>query len=303
MSRILLIGSEKYPIPIFRALIESEYAEVVGLITSPYTGENPQDVYKVLKETYIPIFQPENINEEANQILAKTKPDLILVCNYGQFLGEYILNYPKFKCLNVHFSLLPQLRGACPIEMAILQGLKRSGITIQIMEKELDVGDILFQEELTLEENETGDTLMKKMQEVTSENIEKVVLDWINAKIKPKSQDHSKATYCYREDISKEKARINWENSADKIDRKIRAFNPRVIAWTMLEGKRLKIFEASKSNEELNLKTGKCMVKGTRLKVQTGKGIILPEVVQLEGKNEMSIQEFLQGFRKDIVFV
>jgi methionyl-tRNA formyltransferase len=304
--RLLFFGSEAFPSPILEKLVKSDSIQVVGLVASPFIPSNKEDdIFFIAQKLQIPIFQPKNVNNEATDILRETNPNIILVCNYGQFLGKYILEYPEYKCLNIHCSLLPVLRGACPIEAAILNDLSKTGITIQIMEKEMDVGDILFQKEVNVDTNETGGSLSEKLQRMSIGNIEKVILDWVNGKITPKRQDHSKATYCYRDDISKESAKIDWTESAEIIKRKIRAYNPRVIAWTILkeDGKRLKVSESCTSSEELNLKPGETKVEDKNLLVQTGKGVIELKEVQLEGKSKMEINQFLQGYKKEVIFV
>jgi len=125
--------------------------------------------------------------------------------------------------------------------------------------------------------------------------------------IKPRKQNHKKATYCYRRDISREAARINWQDSANLIERKIRAFNPKPIAWTLIknrrEPKRLKIYRGKVSGTKLNLISGHTKIKDGKLLVQTGKGVLSLETVQLEGKNKMPIKEFLLGFKDKINFI
>ncbi|MBN2016424.1 methionyl-tRNA formyltransferase [Candidatus Dojkabacteria bacterium] len=309
MIKLLFLGSETYPTPIFRKLLKSKQIQVVGLVTAFSANEDliEEDIFKEAKAEGVLTYQPKDINLEAKEILRETNPDIILVCNYGQFLGEYILNFPEYRCLNIHFSLLPVLRGACPIEMAILQGLSKTGITIQLMEKKLDTGDILFQEEVLISKNDTGGSLAERLQGISAEKIEKVMADWVSGRIKPKKQDDSNATYCIRDDISKEKAKIDWGNEGIVIERKVRAFNPRSVAWTELETsggfKRVKVFKSSFKNTTISRKVGQTEVRDGQLLVQTGSGVILPEVVQLEGKKKMTVREFLQGYRAKIGFV
>lgn len=307
MIKLLFLGSGEFPIPIFFKLTKSNWIKVRGLITAPNKGKHDDNSLKdKAKKLNIPIFQPQNISKEAQEILAKTKPEIILVCNFGQILDKSILKYPKYGCLNIHCSLLPKLRGACPMEMAILNGLKKTGVTIQLMAEELDRGDILFQKEVKVAKEETAVSLSKKLQKITTDITEKVILDWIEGEIKPKKQDHSKATYCYRLDKSKEAAQIDWDNTAKEIERKIRAFNPEPLAWTVLNtqkgDKRLKIFEAKTGNDNLNLKHGNTTIEDGKLLVQTGSGVLILETVQLEGKKKMSTKQFLIGFKEKIIF-
>lgn len=298
MIKLLFFGSGNFPIPILKNLIKSKEINLVGHVTSPHELSRVKDVH-------IKIFRPKNLKQEQKEILEQTRPDIILVCNYGQILDETILSYPKYGCLNIHGSLLPILRGACPIEMAIIKGFAKTGLTVQLMKKELDSGDILFQEEVAITKNDTGGSLSERLQKLTVGQIEKVIINWAEGKIQPKKQDHSKATYCYRKDISKEAAKIDWKDTAERIERKIRAFNPRPTAWTNIKAqndhKRLKVFRASISEKELNLNKGNTKVENGKLLVQTGRGILVPEIVQLEGKKQMTIKEFLIGFRETII--
>lgn len=327
--KLLFLGSGEFPVSIFKKLVKSDKIDVVGLVTSNKLEDDlNNDVFSAAKKFNINIYQPADINEKAEEILNKTSPDLIMVCNYGQFLGSKILNYPKYQCLNIHFSLLSLLRGACPIEAAILQGLKETGISIQLMEKKMDTGDILFQKAVEIDKQETGGTLAKKFQEISADNIEEVIIKWVNGDIKPVKQDHSKTTYCYRGDISKEAAKIDWKESAELIERKIRAFNPRPTAWTLVKTqkglKRLKVFRAEvairgfirqwrmnqrEGGRGLNqrvagdLKFGEVSIQDGKLLVKTGKGVLSLEEVQMEGKKKVLAKEFIHGFRDKIVLM
>jgi len=306
MIKLIFLGSDKFPIPLFERLCNSTNTQVVGLVTTPNITEKKLEILAA-KMYKIPIFKPKSINKEFQNIFDKTKPDIILVCNYGQILSKEILKYPKHGCLNIHCSLLPKLRGACPIEVAILKGLKETGVTIQLMSEELDTGNILFQKKVEIKDNDTAGSLSRKLQKLMVENVEKVIINWTKGKIKPKEQNHSKATFCYRQDKSKDAARIDWKNTAKEIDRKVRAFNPNSIAWTMLKlpkgAKRLKIFKAKTSNKDLDIKHGNTKIKEGKLLIQTGKGVLIPEIVQLEGKKKMPTEQFLKGFREEIILL
>jgi len=306
MIRLLFFGSEEEPTLIFRTLLKSKRIKIIGLVTSfnARQSTNVLDVYNVAQKEGLQVFTPEDVNNEAQNILKVTQPDIILVCNYGQFLNREILEYPKFKCLNIHFSLLPELRGACPVEMAILNGLDRTGITIQIMEEKMDTGDILFQKSINIEKYETGGSLMVKLQELSAVNIENVLLRYVEGEIKLYRQKEIKATYCFRKDISKEKARINWNNKSEYIERLIRAFNPKLIAWTYIKVDnklmRFRIYKAKTDSNIDDFKEGEMNIIDDKLYIQTKEGSILPEVVQLEGKNKLTIGEFLRGYKDKI---
>jgi methionyl-tRNA formyltransferase len=190
--------------------------------------------------------------------------------------------------------------------MAIINNEKRTGITIQVMEEALDSGDMIFQKSILINPKETGETLFEKLQDITKKNISKVISDWTKGKITLKKQSHSKATYCYQKDISKKAARISWKEKAEIIERKIRAFYPRVVAWTTFKSsdswRRMKIFQADLKRVNLEKAPGMSIIKKQRLYIQTGSGMLLPQEVQQEGKQRMSISNFLQGVKTALKF-
>src|SRR5688572_22105459 len=150
MIKALFIGTSDFAVPILEKLITSKKVDLAGVVTQPDrpVGRKqiltPPDVKKYLIENSIdvPVFQPEKLGLDAEEILNKTKPELIIVASYGQFIPKIMLNYPKYKCLNIHASLLPDLRGAVPMPMAILKGYEKTGVTLQVMVEGMDEGDI-----------------------------------------------------------------------------------------------------------------------------------------------------------------
>ncbi len=307
MINVLLFGSGNFPIPVFRKIIENKTFTVNAIITTPSGNKEikADDIYKLAEKFDIAIYKPENISAEADDILNKYKPDLIVVCNYGQFLGSKFLECPKYKCLNIHFSLLPKLRGACPVEMAILNGFKKTGVSVQIMEEEVDTGELIFQENLVIESKDNAKSLLVKLQKLTEKNIINLLTKWVSNSIKPWKQK-GKASYCFRKDISKQKARIGWGKSAEEIDRMIRAFNPRPIAWTILmaENKdmKFKIYNADIGENLRDKGIGEVLIKSGQLFIQTKNGSIVPKEVQLEGKKVLDSTSFLNGFKSNFRF-
>lgn len=307
MLNILFLGSHEVPTPILNQLHKSKKFNLKGLVTTPYPKNNKEDVYNHAKKVGLEAFQPSNFNSSSKQILQKTKPDMILVCSYGQILDKSTLTYPKYGCLNIHFSLLPKLRGACPIERAILDGLEVSGITIQLMEKGLDEGDIVFQKSLDLAENETKLSLTKRLQDLTNQYIEKVLIAWSKGKIEPKKQNNNNATYCTREDVSKQAARIDWSQSIETIHRKIRAFFPDPSAWSRVElgnnEKRIKIMKATIVSQKHENEIGTVKAEDDKIGIWAKNGLIYPTFVQLEGKKKMPVDVFLRGIKDKLKFI
>lgn len=302
MINLLFFGSDDFPIPILERCIDIRRIRVVGLVTSPNAGEDDHLVI-LANERNIPVFKPKNFREEAKRILEETNPMINLVCNYGQILDAYTLRYPEKGSMNIHASLLPVLRGACPIEMAIMDGLKRTGITFQLMAEELDTGDILTQEGIDIHPDETGGTLRKKLQELSVEMVRTSIFGWYDENLLPKKQENENATYCARADISKKSAEIDWTESAKMIARKVRAFNPRPTAWTTIEfsgsRKRLKVFstevcEDCNCAEDVGIGCGD---KEGGICKRTGEGCLQLVEVQLEGKKKMMMKDIENGIK------
>ncbi|MDD3648247.1 MAG: methionyl-tRNA formyltransferase [Candidatus Dojkabacteria bacterium] len=308
MIKLCFFGSGDFSLPIMKKLIKSKKIRVVGLITSPNRSKQENNLGKYAAGLEIEVFPFENVNKDGPPTLKRLMPDINLVCNYGQFLSKEIFDFPQHRTLNIHASLLPKLRGACPIESAILRGLKKTGLTIQILEQEMDVGDIIFRKEVEIDRLETGGSLRKKLQNIAAGHIEKVISDWTRNKIIPLEQEHANATYCYRGDVSKETARIDWQESAVSIERKVRAFNPQPAAWTIAKigniEKRIKIFDVKISQKlKSGQRPGAAQVTSKSFSVQSGTYPILVLSVQMEGKKRISAEEFVRGLKDKIQFL
>lgn len=335
MTKTLFIGTSDFAVPIIKKLTELNYINLVGVITQPDkpVGRKqiltPPPVKQFLLNNKIKVetFQPIKLKKDAKKILDKIKPELIIVASYGQFIPKIMLDYPKYKCLNVHISLLPDLRGAVPMPMAILRGYEKTGVSIQIMTEGMDEGDLIGEKEIEIDDKETTETLTKKSSNAGAELLEEILPKWISGQIEPKPQDHNKATYCYQKDIAKENAEIDWNKPAIEIDRMVRAFYPWPIAWfTLTEkngvnekyiGKKVKIykakcwFQAEQGTDiqkdtpyfhlvkgELNgvtdnLSISQIFKHNKSLFIQTSNGILELQEIQLEGKNRMSGKDYL----------
>jgi len=303
MINLLFLGSGDFPAPIIEKLNTSKNLKIIALVTSIKEGEKDESA-EMANKLQIPVIRTSSINKDFENIFEKYPPDIILVCNFGQLISEKIYTFPKYSTLNIHASILPKLRGACPIESAILQGLETTGISIQKIVEKMDAGDIIFQKEIQIEENETGGTLRKKLMNLTVENINQVLIDWTSGNINPIEQNENEATFCYEKDISKEKSKINWENSSVEIHRQIRAFDPKPGAWTNINilnnKKRIKLFSPEIVKDNLNLKSGEIRIYENNLLFGTIDNPIKINAVQLEGKNRMKAEEFLNGYRSKI---
>lgn len=308
--RTLFIGTGGFAVTVLQALIASELVDVVGVITQPDKpfgrkqelrgGPLMEFIRNDESAKNLKIYQPEKLRLEAEQILNETTPELIIVAAYGQMIPDVMLTYPKYKCLNLHGSLLPQLRGAVPVQMAILNGLEATGITIQEMVKELDAGPIVAVERVDIAPDETSESLMSKLAEVGSELLIKIIPDLIAGKIQFVEQDHSQATFCYQADIAKEKAEITFEMSVKQAERMIRAFYPWPVAWVNYsknEGEvsqMLKIFKATPAlGVTHQFQKLAIFREGKKLYLALNDGTIELEELQLEGKNKRQASHYL----------
>jgi methionyl-tRNA formyltransferase len=298
--RTLFIGSGNFGIPTLEALSKLEFIDLVGILTQPDkpSGRKMEMTPTPIKEfstknlSSLPIRQPIKFKLEAEQLMDEFKPELIIVAAYGQIISQSVLDYPKYGALNLHGSLLPLLRGAVPVNMAILQGFKETGVTLQKMVFKMDAGDIVKSEKIKLGNGETCETLMGKLGQLASIIIIQNLKRYIDGEIQLIPQDESKATFCFKEDISKEKAEIKFSTDIVQAERMVCAFYPWPISWFKQGNKLVKIYKAkihnSTSNSEFKLiKEGKSLI----LQLQNGSLELLE--LQLEGKKRDLSQNYL----------
>jgi methionyl-tRNA formyltransferase len=300
--RIVFIGTGEIGVPTLRALQESDH-ELVGVVTQPDKPAGreqqitPPPVKKTLladplKASPVRTLQPAKIKDpEAIEQICAMKPDVIVVMAYGQILPRAVLEIPKLACLNLHASLLPRWRGAAPIQAAIAAGDRETGITVMYMDEGLDTGDILLQRKIDILPKDTGGFLHDRLGEIAPEGLLESLrlLPGRNAPRTP--QDKGAATYAPK--LNRESGRINWNESAEGIERKIRAYDPWPGAFTDLNNRKLKIFSAS--IVDLRGKPGEILRKDKELTIgATDRALSLIEV-QLEGKQRMTAADFLRG--------
>jgi len=302
--RTIFIGTPTFSIPALKALIADELFEVVAVITQP-TKEvgrkkvlTPPPIKVEAEKNNIKVLQPKKIIEEIESIRS-LKPDLIVVVAYAQIIPEAILNIPHFGCINIHGSLLPRYRGAAVVQAAIQNYDKQSGVTIMLMDKGLDTGPILSQEAINLEPQETSTTLFEKLSHLGGKLLIPTLKSYIRGEIKPIAQDDSQASYV--KTLTKNDGKIDWTKSAFEIERFVRAMNPWPSAWTKWNDKTIKITEVEHSPHLIEqYKEGEVFLDHDKIAVQCGFEAILIKKLQLEGKKEMSAEEFLRG-NKDII--
>ena len=290
---IVFFGTPDFATPILKILENAEMAPKL-IVTSPEKPLNYGSRSSVVR--------PEKLKDEKflNQLCA-LNPDLFVIASYGKILSKEILDIPKYGTLNMHPSLLPKYRGPSPIQSAILNGDKETGVTIMLTDEKMDHGPILANFKLQITNPKiTYKELEKELAELGGELLVKTIPDWLSGKIKPKEQNHSKATYTRK--IIKEDGLINWSEPAEVIERKIRAYNPWPGAysfWLKNNKKQRMIFlKAEIVGAPTSDKTSVGKVFETTdgsFAVQTGKGALKIEILKPEGKKEMPTSAFLKG--------
>lgn len=257
--------------------------------------------FSAVKETAlkygIPVFQPEKLrNPEAVAEIEKAKPDMIVVAAFGQILPKSVLSLPKYGCINVHASLLPAYRGAAPIQWAILDGQKKTGVTIMYMNEGLDTGDILLQKEITIADDETGGSLHDRLAELGAEALTEALPKIIDGSLK--SVPQGEMTTPYAKQLNKEIGRLDFTMPAKQLERYVRGLNPWPGTYTFLSGKLLKIWKADVT--ELPADAGEpgtiTDITAESFTFVTADGGLRVWEVQPEGKRRMKTAEFLRGY-------
>lgn len=307
--KILFIGTAVFGIPILEKILENKNNEV-SIISQPDKPQGrakkiiPNPVKRVALEKGIPIFQPDNINsQESIKKIKELRPDIILVVAYGQILRTEVLTIPERGCINIHASLLPAYRGAAPINWAIINGEKETGITFIMMNEKVDAGEIIFQKKVSIYPDETYGELSERLSRLSGEIVNEILEKYEKGELKGIPQDKELTTCCRK--MKKEDGKINWEETGERIYNLYRGTTPYPGAFTFYRGKKIKIVEA-KFFPESYLDTEKkfdipgMIVKFDRhiLAILTGDRKII-RLLRLipEGSKEMNIQEFINGYR------
>lgn len=301
--RILFMGTPDFAVGSLEALVKEGF-DVAAVVSQPDKPKGrghklmPTAVKQAAQSYGIPVYQPEKIkNGELNEILDKIQPDLIVVAAYGKILPSYIINYPKFGCINVHASLLPKYRGAAPIQWAIINGEKETGVTIMKMDEGLDTGDMLYWEKTQIKEYETAQELFDRLSQIGAEALVKTIKN-IDS-ITPVPQNHDEYTYAPM--ISREVGKINWNNSADEISRLICGLNSWPLAYTTYKGEPLKIVTAKIAQGSEGVPGQILSIdKGKGMKVSTGNGVLYIETAQFFGSKKMKVEDYARGHEVEI---
>ena len=296
--RILFMGTAPFAVPSLKKIVSSNN-HLVGVYTSPAKKANRgmklsiSPVAEFAEAKNIEISSPPSISSsEELKKLREMNLDIIIVVAYGLILPEEVINLPKHGCYNVHASLLPRWRGAAPIQRAMIEGDQTTGVTIMKMDKGLDTGDIGLQKEIKIEQQNYSE--LEK--ELANEGAELLInfIDRLDGSIQFAKQNDTQA--CYAKKIQKQEALIDWTENAEKINRRINAYNPSPCAWFSLNNKRIKILKAEVIHEKGE--AGKIM--NEEFLIGCGINSIRPLLLRVEGKQDCTINDFLLGHKIEV---
>lgn len=296
------MGTPEFSVGALNALMEAGH-EILAVVTQPDKpkGRGKAVVMTPVKETAmahgIPVYQPVKIRKEPEfiELLKGMEPDVMVVVAFGQILPKEVLEIPRFGCVNIHASLLPKYRGAAPIQWAVIDGERESGVTTMMMDEGLDTGDMLEKAAIPLDEKETGGSLHDKLSALGGRLIVSTLEKMENGTLKRTPQGETTTEYAKM--LEKTMGDIDWTRDAVSIERLIRGLNPWPSAYTSLGGKTLKIWKADVIPGKTDASPGQ--VTGTAkdaIFVAAGDGTLALKEVQLEGKKRMDAGAFLRGY-------
>ena len=304
--RIVFMGTPDFAVGALEAMVQAGH-QVCAVVTQPDKpkgrgkGISMSPVKECALKYEIPVFQPGKVRApEAVETLRGYGADVFVVAAFGQILSEEILTMPPYGCINIHASLLPKYRGASPIQWAILNGETQTGVTIMQMDRGIYTGDMLMKRAVTVEPEDTGESLHDKLRQAGAELIVEALPEIARGGLKPEKQKEEEATYVSM--LHKAMGRIDWTKDAVSLHRLVRGLNPWPSAYTVFHGKTLKLWECEPVGEEEGILHGD-KVPGRVEKVtkevfyvQTGNGLLKILQVQLEGKKRMQVKDFLLGY-------
>ena len=301
------MGTPEFAVPVLESLINSRH-EVVAAVTQPDRpkgrGKNMQ--FSPVKECAlahnIPVMQPVNVSvPEVIDELRAYEPELIVVVAFGQFVTKKIREMPKYGCINVHASLLPKYRGAGPIQWAVINGEKESGVTTMYMCREIDKGDMLLKDTVTLDPKETGDSLHDKLSMMGGPLLLKTIDQLENGSAVRIPQCEEESTYAPK--LEKTMGNIDWTMDADRIERLVRGLNSWPGTFTKIHGKTVKIWDCDVVRQETLTENQAAATPGTvivsekdQLIVKAGNGALSLRMLQPEGKKNMTVDAYLRGY-------
>lgn len=297
----LFFGTPDFAVPALDTLIKLPFIDLKAVITQPDKPIGKKQIItappvKTLAlNNNITVLQPTKIkSSEFIESMKKYKPDVIIIIAYGRIITKKLLDIPKFGWLNIHASLLPKHRGASPIQASLLSGEDKTGVTLMQIDEGLDTGPVISQLKVSITENENAETLHDKLTQLSADIISKDLLSYLDGDLEARNQAESSTPVCTT--INKEDGKINWNNSAEDIERQIRAYTPWPGTYTFWRGKRIKIIEAEIMMHPNRIEPGTIFFHSGSYLVGTKKNSIKLKKIQLAGKRPTDIQSFIKGY-------
>jgi methionyl-tRNA formyltransferase len=299
-ARVVFFGSGEIAIPAFRRLI-SDGPRPLALVTQPdkpagrHRDLTPPPIKRVALEAGIPVQQPESVRDEASlDELRALAPDVIVVMAYGQILPKALIAIPRIACINLHASLLPRHRGASCLQAAIDEGDAETGITVMHVVPKLDAGDIIHALATPIGADETGGSLHDRMADLAAEALAQALPGIVDGSATRIPQDGTRATYAPK--LDREHGRIDWTWPAERLARRIRAYEPWPGTWATFDGKRVKIFPA-KAEQGTMGEPGALTAMNGEVRVACGDGFLVLGEVQPDGSRRMPARDWVKGLR------
>ena len=301
--KIVYMGTSEFSSKILEFLIENK-VNVVGVVSQPdkEVGRKnkiqPTPVKEVALKYGIEVFQPIKIRDDY-EFIANKNPDIVLTCAYGQIVPQAVLDIPKYKCINIHGSLLPKYRGAAPIQYAILNDEKQTGVTYMEMIKKMDAGCMYSKTFVDIENNDNAQDIFDKLLVTVKDTVIDFLDDFVEGKIEGIEQNEEDVTFSKM--IKREDEVIDWNDSKRNIHNKVRAFNPSPVAYTTLNDINIKIYEGEETSENISGEVGE-IVKANKegIFVRCSDGVYKITKLQPAGKKVMDSRDYING-NKDLV--
>ena len=303
--RIVFMGTPEFASNVLKGLVENNY-NIVGVVSQPdkEVGRKriltPSPVHEMALNYGLKVLTPYKIRKEYEEVLS-LEPDLIITCAYGQIIPKALLEYPKYKCINTHGSLLPKGRGGAPIQRSIMNGEDKTGITIMFMNEKMDEGDILYQEEMPIDIHDTNATLFNKLSNLALDMLLKFLPEYIKGNYKAIKQDNAEATYTYN--ITKEEEFISFNEDVKKVYDHIRGLLDNPGAYFVANDKKYKLISV---DFEYCNDTDAGLIRGLEnnyFRIDAVNGFIKVLKIKPEGKNEMDARSFFNGAGRNLVNV
>jgi len=299
--KVVFMGTPDFAVPSLREIGKSNH-QIISVVTGPDKPRgrgqklSKTPVKEAAEKLNLTILQPEKLDSpEFSKQIEKLEPDIFVVVAF-RILPKSLLQIPRKGAINLHASLLPRYRGAAPINWAIINGERETGITIFQIKPEVDTGEILYQEKIEIKEDDTAGSLHDKLSRIGAKALVRV-LDMIErGEVKPIPQNEKLATYAPK--IKPEMGRIDWSKEAKNIKNLIHGLSPVPGAFSFFKNKRVRFLKANIEDTGTSYSPGTIVYLDKKcMKIQTGRGLLLPSMLQTEGKKPLTVTEFIKGFR------